>query len=416
MAKPNELESREPSRLGVLYLHHVGVPGGSTRSLFNAVKRLQLDGIAPFFVCKKGPNIEELRKLDWPTISTIGLSQFDNASNSFYHGLRWLILLREFVFLPFTCVALLRAKFRWGKTIKIIHANEFTLFPTAVLAKLIFKVPLVIHARATQTNRCPLRTKLFQTLMSRTCACLIPIDSAVSVTFDVSCQKQIIHNGEAVPSSLERLENVAGDSTPLRVGIVANFLRYKGVLDFIEAAAICVSLLQDFNIEFQIIGETFSKRGSFRTTLLNGLGFSHDVKEEALSLMKQKGLESKIKLCGFKKHPGEIYSNLDILCFPSHLNAVGRPVFEAAFYGIPSIVALRDLKNHDSIRHDETGIIVPEKNPRALADAIVSLARNPKRVRELGCAARTLALNEFDIAKNAKRLLELYQELTARNR
>jgi glycosyltransferase involved in cell wall biosynthesis len=410
MRTRKKIKSGNSQRIGVLYLHHVGVPGGSTRSLLNAVERLQLDGVSPFFVCKRGPNIEEFKKRHWPTIRALGLTQFDNGGNGFYRGLRWLILLREIALIPATCLALIKAKLKWGDAIDLIHANEFTLLPTALIAKLCFNVPLVIHARATQTTKCPLRTKIFERLMSRAAKCLIPIDSAVSSTFDVSCLKRIIHNGEPVPNSNKPLEVASHKLTPFRVGIVANFLRYKGVLDFIDAAAICVSEHGDVDIEFQIVGETFSK-GSLSTSLKKRLGFSHDIKEEALSMIKQRGLESRIKLCGFQKDPDKIFGNLDILCFPSHLNAVGRPVFEAAFYGIPSIVALKDLKDHDSIVHDETGIVVPERNPQALANAIIFLAKNRQKVYDLGVAAKALAFNEFDIAKNAKVLLHLYQDV-----
>ena len=77
----------------------------------------------------------------------------------------------------------------------------------------------------------------------------------------------------------------------------------------------------------------------------------------------------------------------DVLAFPSHLNGPGRAVFEAGMHGIPAIVALKD-RVEDVVEDGVTGLIVPPRDPRRLADAVLRLADDPTLRRRLGDAAR----------------------------
>ncbi|WP_241845869.1 DUF3492 domain-containing protein [Streptomyces sp. MJM1172] len=61
-----------------------------------------------------------------------------------------------------------------------------------------------------------------------------------------------------------------------------------------------------------------------------------------------------------------------------------------------------------------TGLVVPPRNPRALADACLSLLRDPDRARRLGAAARARALELFTIEQNVAAFREIYLQLLAR--
>ena len=51
------------------------------------------------------------------------------------------------------------------------------------------------------------------------------------------------------------------------------------------------------------------------------------------------------------------------------------------------------------------GILVPQADEQALADAFVRLAQDPQERRRLGAAARERAVREFDARQAARRLL-----------
>lgn len=61
-----------------------------------------------------------------------------------------------------------------------------------------------------------------------------------------------------------------------------------------------------------------------------------------------------------------------------------------------------------------TGLVVPPRNPRALADACLSLLRDPARAQRLGAAARARALELFTIEQNVAAFREIYLQLLAR--
>jgi glycosyltransferase involved in cell wall biosynthesis len=76
--------------------------------------------------------------------------------------------------------------------------------------------------------------------------------------------------------------------------------------------------------------------------------------------------------------------------FPSPKEGWGITVIEAAACGTPSI-ASDSPGLRDSVRHGETGYLVPHGDVTALANRMLELADAPSRVTELGAAARRFA-------------------------
>ncbi|MEU9737276.1 DUF3492 domain-containing protein [Streptomyces sp. NPDC048002] len=61
-----------------------------------------------------------------------------------------------------------------------------------------------------------------------------------------------------------------------------------------------------------------------------------------------------------------------------------------------------------------TGLVVPPRNPRALAEACVALLRDPERRDRLGAAARARALELFTVEQNVTAFHGIYLEIVAR--
>ena len=102
------------------------------------------------------------------------------------------------------------------------------------------------------------------------------------------------------------------------------------------------------------------------------------------------------------------YNKIDVLCFPSYLNALGRQIFEAAYYKIPSIVCLK--KNiSDSFLNKKTGLSY--KNPGSLKDLellIKFFYTDRNQVIKMGLNANKLILKKFNAKKNYLILESIY--------
>ncbi|QCD58097.1 DUF3492 domain-containing protein [Streptomyces hawaiiensis] len=61
-----------------------------------------------------------------------------------------------------------------------------------------------------------------------------------------------------------------------------------------------------------------------------------------------------------------------------------------------------------------TGLVVPPRNPRALAEACVALLRDPERRARLGAAARARALELFTVEQNIEAFHSIYLEIVSR--
>lgn len=85
---------------------------------------------------------------------------------------------------------------------------------------------------------------------------------------------------------------------------------------------------------------------------------------------------------------------------PLEAMASGRPVIGSAVGGITF-----------TVRHGKTGLLVPPRDPAALAGALGFLLENPGRRHEMGQAARRWVEQEFTWPLVAHRLAALYQEI-----
>ncbi len=93
----------------------------------------------------------------------------------------------------------------------------------------------------------------------------------------------------------------------------------------------------------------------------------------------------------------------------------GLPNFalEAMATGTP-VVATRVGGLPDAIQDGVTGRLVPERDARALADAIGSLLANPEQARRMGDAARAAVIRQFGWDRVAERFELAYERAVQR--
>ncbi len=385
----------------VLYLHPASAFGGASKSLVELYRAFPENSVKATVVCPSGQAAEQFRIAGMEVVECAGLAQWDNTRFGHYRGKRWLVLMREWLLWIPTVLTLLRVA-RSGQY-DLIHANEITLLPAAVLARKIMHLPLVVHVRSLQRMPGSGRITDWINRMLSTAQVVIAIDRTVARTLPAELNVEVIHNGIKVPENVER--NAETDGV-LHVAMVGGLLRMKGVYEFVEAARLCRD--RGLSVRFLLAGENPRNLKGLMKWLVEWTDLAHDVRSDLEAYVARNDLGEFVELLGFVREVGALYRKIDLLCFPSHLDAAGRPVFEAAFYGVPSLVAA-DTPEPDTIVDGETGLCIPPRNPQAIADAVELLANRRDELRRMGQNARKLAMEHFDIERNAQKVLDLYR-------
>ena len=397
--------------INVLYVHHCGIYGGASRSLFEAISNFPQGKVKPYLITQKGNVSKIAKEMGMDVIEIQGLPSVNNSTSQ-HKGIKSIIIyLREFIFLFSMFYGIRKAKKLWGHNVDIIHINDITLTIPAIFFKLCFKRPIVLHARCVQENKTNIKSKLIKKIIDSFIQKVISIDLNVDNSLPNIQRSVIIHNGFA----FKKIENLKKEkSNKIKIGIVSNFLKFKGIYEFVEAAKICILDYDIKNIEFLFYGDNPRETKGIKAFLFRKLGFVQDAKANLKEYIDKNGLIDKVIFKGFEKSLEKVFSSFDVLCFPSHLEGAGRPVFEAAFYGVPSIVAITDPQL-DTIIHNETGICIQPKSSKALADAIKYFYNNPSEIERMGKNANELAWKNFDIKRNALKLLNVYKEVLEKN-
>lgn len=397
--------------LRVLYLQPDGTRSGSSRSLLELIDHLPKSAVEPLLIAPEGGLLADARARGISTIAASALSRWDRTAFGHYRGIRRLIALRELAALPASYSALRRARSRWG-AVDLIHANEINALPSARIAKHLFAAPLVMHVRSVQQTESDSRPAKHGAQQ------LIAIDETVRRSLgalDVPCE--VIHNSftpRPVPPEVEArmlaLFGARGSERPLTVAMVGTLLRLKGVFEFLDAARICVA--EGVDARFVLVGENVRQLRGLTGRLLERTRISEDVDAALRTRIAEHGLADRVTMLGFTPHIEAVYRNIDLLCFPSYLNAPGRPVIEAALFGVPSAVAVSEPTS-DTLIDGVTGWTIAPRSPESIAALIARLARERDLLERAGRAARTLAERLYDGAANAERVLAIYRLIAA---
>jgi glycosyltransferase involved in cell wall biosynthesis len=199
-----------------------------------------------------------------------------------------------------------------------------------------------------------------------------------------------IYNG----IDLERFPYETPAKRPARIVAVGRLVEKKGFSDLLDACARLVS------------------RGrAFECRLIGAGALEPELRAQAARL----GLTSRVTFLG-PRPQAEIVREIQtaaVCAAPcvhgSDGNRDGLPtvLLEAMALGTPC-VSTPVTGIPEAVRHEETGLLVPEHNPAALADALARLLDDEPRRCELAARARGLVEREFDIARNCERLCELF--------
>lgn len=134
--------------------------------------------------------------------------------------------------------------------------------------------------------------------------------------------------------------------------------------------------------------------------------------ERLRSLIRRRELTQTVLLIGFRRNVADVLAALDVAVFSSDREgaplalleamAAGRPIVATHVGGIPEVI-------HDGVH----GLLVPRRDPHALATAIATVLRDRELAELLGRNARARQRRDFAVDTTVRVIEATYEELVA---
>jgi glycosyltransferase involved in cell wall biosynthesis len=190
-----------------------------------------------------------------------------------------------------------------------------------------------------------------------------------------------------------RFRSAAEPTGRVRVLLAARMLREKGIECFVAAADLLRQ--RGLDAEFLLAGEPDpGNPGSLSPTQLH-----------------EWSTAGCVTWLGRIDDMAELMRGVHIVCLPSYYGeGVPKVLIEAAAAGRP-IVTTDTPGCRDIVRANVNGLLVPPRQPQALADALEQLIGDPNRRMRLGTAGRQLVESSFSLDRVVADTMAVYAEL-----
>jgi glycosyltransferase involved in cell wall biosynthesis len=151
----------------------------------------------------------------------------------------------------------------------------------------------------------------------------------------------------------------------------------------------------------------FRRHPQARLLIVGDGDLSEALRQQAEAL----GIQGRVVFAGHRSDVRELLGAIDVVCLPSLYEGTPLALFEAMAAARPIVASAVD-GCAEILADGVTGLLVPPRDPAALAEALIRvLAASDFRSR-LGAAAR-LASRDYDIDQTVRRIEALYEEVLA---
>jgi glycosyltransferase involved in cell wall biosynthesis len=191
------------------------------------------------------------------------------------------------------------------------------------------------------------------------------------------------------PGERSRLRRSAGGGRRVLVGTVARLSVEKGHDDLLRA--IPAVLRHEPDACFVLIGA-----GPLRADL-----------ERAAERL---GVGDHVRFLGWRSDAHALIEAMDVIVHPSLHEAFSSAIIEAMALERP-VVSTDVAAAPEQIDHGETGLLVPPRDPDALAAGLVELLRDPARAAAIGREARRRAVQRLSFPRVMRDYENFYDHL-----
>jgi glycosyltransferase involved in cell wall biosynthesis len=139
----------------------------------------------------------------------------------------------------------------------------------------------------------------------------------------------------------------------------------------------------------------------------NALGEAY--RQSLIDACRADGFDARVFFPGHRNDIAEVLASFDVAVQCPLTETLGGTI-EALLMERPT-VGTRVGGIPESVRHEETGLLVPPADPAALAAAIERLLANRNEARRFGAAGRKLMLERFTLSRTGADLDALYKRI-----
>jgi glycosyltransferase involved in cell wall biosynthesis len=380
------LTYRGMEKINILHIYQNSKIGGVQQQLLSLLKAYNRERFNPIFCCL-GPKQEMGKEIEGIGIEFISLNKL--RYNRFSPG-----------------IVLELHRLMKIKQIHVVRTHRYRSNLYGRLAAFSSGVPVIIASVHDnyRTDKRPNRRIMNRILSKIT-------DKIVAVSEDV--KEDIIRYDRIDPSKLQVIPNGIDverfnpekntsnirkefplEEDDIVIGFIGRIVPAKGLEYLLNALPY---LKEEFkSIKLLIIGE-----GSLVEKL----------KEKA----KKNNIFDNILFTGVRRDIPEILASIDIFVMPSTAEGLPNSLLEAMAMGKP-VVATEVGGIPELIKNGRSGLLVPPRNPEALATAIKDLITNDQLAAKMGQAARNFVLNNYSIVEIAQKWQTLYLSILREKR
>jgi len=287
------------------------------------------------------------------------------------------------------------------KKVRVLHAHDLWANLLGVPAARLAGTPVIISSRRYLADLewyKPWRNKVIRAIYRLSTHVVVNSNSVretLARTDGLSPQKlRVIYNGVDVDRYANARQDRKGllpgvGSRPRLIAVVANmYSPVKGHHHLIPAASIVCRALPE--TIFLLIGD-----GKERPKL-----------EQRV---REAGLEKNVLFLGHRQDIPELLACCYLSVLPSEAEAMPNAVLETMAAGLP-VVATAVGGTVEVIESGVTGLLVPPRNPQALAAAILRVLHDPHLAMNLGRAGQERMRTHFSFKRLTTEFEQLYQE------
>jgi glycosyltransferase involved in cell wall biosynthesis len=132
--------------------------------------------------------------------------------------------------------------------------------------------------------------------------------------------------------------------------------------------------------------------------------------EACKALADTLGISQKVSFLGDRRDVPDLLARSQIFVLATHYEGLPISILEAMRGGLP-VIGSSVNGIPEAIEHGVTGLVVPPRDPSALAKAILALVESPELRQAMGTAARKRFEREFVVDRMVRETEAIYTEL-----